>query len=288
LSFRSEAEESAFSLGSPSLSQPTDTPCLPSPKAENLLFAFDFTQRTTEYHWTPMGLQFPKLILLPGMDGTGELFAEFIRALPVESETEALRYPADRFLSYEQLMALTQSVLPASEPFVLVAESFSTPLAMQLAATNPPNLKGIVLCAGFVTSPVRGRLRRLGVFFSPVLFSAGLPESAARYWLTGSSVSPTLLASVRAAISSVRPAVLSARLRAVLTCDASVELEKIAVPILYLQAKKDRLVKESSLNEIRRIKPKTVAVVIPGPHLLFQLEPQRAAEVVMEFVRQLP
>jgi hypothetical protein len=48
------------------------------------------------------------------------------------------------------------------------------------------------------------------------------------------------------------------------------------------------LVKESSLNEIRRIKPKTVAVVIQGPHLLFQREPKRAAEVVMEFVRQLP
>jgi serine aminopeptidase S33 family len=151
-------------------------------------------------------------------------------------------------------MQITQSAFPASGPFVLVAESFSTPLAIQLAATNPPNLKGIVLCAGFITSPVRGRLRRVGLFFSPVLFSAGLPESAARYWLTGSSASPALLASVRAAISSVRPAVLSARLRAVLTCDASVELEKIAVPILYLQAKKDRLVKESSLNEIRRIK----------------------------------
>ena len=74
-----------------------------------------------------MGLRFPKLILLLGMDGTGELFADFIKALPVESEAEVLRYPADRFLSYKQLMALAQSVLPASEPFVLVAEFFDAP-----------------------------------------------------------------------------------------------------------------------------------------------------------------
>jgi pimeloyl-ACP methyl ester carboxylesterase len=235
-----------------------------------------------------MGLQFPKLILLPGMDFTGELFAEFIRALPVESKVKVLRYPADHFLSYHQLMSLTESAFPASEPFVLVAESFSAPLAMQLAAANPPNLKGVVLCAGFVTSPVRGPLRRLCCFFSPVLFSIGLPEIAVRHWLVGSSASPALLASVRAAISSVGPAVLSARLRAVLTCDASAELEKVAAPILYLQAEKDRLVKQSSLNEIRRIKPKTIAAVIPGPHLLFQREPQRAAEVLLEFVRQLP
>jgi pimeloyl-ACP methyl ester carboxylesterase len=234
--------------------------CHPSPKAEDLLFAFDFTQQTIEYHWTPMGLQFPKLILLPGMDGTGELFAEFIRVLPVEFKVEVLRYPADRFLSYEQLMPLTQSVFPASEPFILVAESFSTPLAMQLAATNPPNLKGIVLCTGFVTSPLRGWLRRLCWFFSSALFSAGLPESAARYWLTGSRASSALLASVGGAISSVRPAVLSARLRAVLGCDAQAELSQVAVPILYLQAKQDRLVNESCLEEIRRIKPQIAAV----------------------------
>jgi pimeloyl-ACP methyl ester carboxylesterase len=181
---------------------------------------------------------------------------------------KVLRYPADRFLSYEQLMALTQSVLPASEPFVLVAESFSTPLAMQLAATNPANLKGIVLCAGFATSPLQGGLRRFCLFFSPVLFSAGLPESAARYWLTGSSASPALLASVRGAISSIRPAVLSARLRAVLGCDAQAALSQVAVPILYLQAKQDRLVNESCLEEIRRIKPQIAAVAIDGPHLL--------------------
>ena len=234
-----------------------------------------------------MGLRLPKLILLPGMDGTGELFADFIKALSVGFEAEVMRYPAGRFLSYDQLMSLTLSALSASEPFVLVAESFSTPLAAQLAATKPPHLKGVVLCAGFVTSPLRGWLRYLCLFLAPALFSVKLPEPAARYWLTGSSASPALLASVRAAISSVRPTVLSARLRAVLTCDASAALEKIAVPILYLQAKKDRLVKESSFNEICRIKPKTVAAVIPGPHLLFQLEPQRAAEVVMEFVRQL-
>jgi pimeloyl-[acyl-carrier protein] methyl ester esterase len=118
--------------------------------------------------------------------------------------------------------------------------------------------------------------------------TVGLPKFVARYWLVGLCAPPLLIASVQAAISSVKPEVLSARLRAVLTCDARAELEQIPVPILYLQAKNDRLVKGSSLNEIRRIKPKIVATVIQGPHLLFQREPQRTAEVVMKFIRQLP
>jgi len=221
------------------------------------------------------------------MDGTGELFADFVKALPVGYEVEVMRYPADRFLSYDQLMALTQSALSTPEPFVLVAESFSTPLAAQLAATQPPNLKGIVLCAGFATSPVRGWLRSLCLLLAPAPFNVSLPEFAVRYWLAGSNVSPRLIAAVQTAISSVKPAVLSARFRAVLACDVRAELGKIAVPILYLQAEQDRVVNKSCLEEIRRIKPQTALTVIAGPHLLFQREPQLTADVVTEFIRQL-
>jgi hypothetical protein len=36
-----------------------------------------------------------KLVLLPGMDGTGELFSNFEAALPSSLETVRVRYPAD-------------------------------------------------------------------------------------------------------------------------------------------------------------------------------------------------
>ena len=73
-----------------------------------------------------------RLVLLPGMDGTGDLFADFVSALPDGFETGIVRYPTEIFLSYSELMPLVQSLAPASEPFVLVAESFSTPLALSL------------------------------------------------------------------------------------------------------------------------------------------------------------
>lgn len=72
-----------------------------------------------------------------------------------------------------------------------------------------------------------------------------------------------------------------------LSCDARAALRKVAVPILYIQAKHDRLVPMSCEEEIRRIKPKTSVVVIDGPHLLLQREPQRVAEVVAEFIQEL-
>jgi hypothetical protein len=45
-----------------------------------------------------------KLVLLPGMDGTGELFAGFVKALPEGFDPVIMRYPIDRPLSYADLL----------------------------------------------------------------------------------------------------------------------------------------------------------------------------------------
>jgi pimeloyl-ACP methyl ester carboxylesterase len=234
-----------------------------------------------------MAESYTKLALLPGMDGTGDLFADFIHTLPKTFETRVVRYPRTRHLSYPQLLMLIQSATPPVEPFVLLAESASTPLAIQFAATNPPNLKALILCAGFATSPIRSWKRTLCSILAPALFRLPLPEFIVRRFLLGPNPSRPLLSGVRAAISSVSPSVLSARLRAILTCDARADLAQVTVPLLYLQAKHDRLVPESSLKEMRRIKLQMEVATIDGPHLLLQREPQQAAEIVKRFIRQV-
>jgi len=169
---------------------------------------------------------------------------------------------------------------------MLVAESFSTPLAIKFAATNPVGLEGIVLCAGFATSPVQGWRHFLGSLLAWLLFRVPLSNLAAKRWLLGRDAAPSLVAAVQLAVSSVRPEVLAARLRAVLGCDVRMELGKITVPVLYLQAKQDRLVSASCLQAIQRSKPDVTVAVLEGPHLLLQRHPLRAAEVVVEFVRR--
>ena len=221
------------------------------------------------------------------MDGTGELFADFVNALPNTFSTKIVRFPADQRLSYVELAPLVRSAIPALEPFVILAESFSTPLAILCAAANPPNLKGLIICAGFATSPVRRELRFLCSLVAPILFRMGLPGFAARLLLVGSNAPSSLLAAMLAAVSSVQSKVLSARLREVLSCDALAALDKVTVPILYIQAKQDRLVHTWCAEEIRRMKPQMSVSVIAGPHLLVQREPQRTAAVVAEFVQEL-
>lgn len=226
-----------------------------------------------------------KIVLLPGMDGTGELFANLTDALPDSFEVITARYPTDRYLPFSDLVELVRLSCPISEPFVLLAESFSAPVAIQFAAMNPPHLKGLVLCAGFAVSPLQGWKRSLVSLFAPILFCIGLPEFAARFWLIGPSAPHSLLVAVRSALASVKPKVLVARIRAVLECEARSELVRVAVPMLYLQAKQDHLVKPFCLESIRQIKPQIEVAAIDGPHLLLQKEPQRAVEAIVSFVR---
>lgn len=228
-----------------------------------------------------------RLVLLPGMDGTGSLFKEFIEALPSSIEAKVVLYPTDSVQSYAELHQLFESALPTSEPFVLFAESFSAPLAMQWAASGHPNLRGLVICAGFATSPVRGWFRHICLLLSPVCFLVKPPTVAIKRLLVGPEASPSLVAAVKSAIRSVKPGVLSHRLRLTLTCDSRSALGKVKIPTLFIQAIQDRLVSPDCIEEMRSLQPEFAVERIVGPHLLLQARPKKMAEVVSAFVLPL-
>jgi pimeloyl-[acyl-carrier protein] methyl ester esterase len=175
-----------------------------------------------------------RLVLLPGMDGTGRLFADFVVALGSEFDTLVVSYPQDKCLSYAELEQLARSASPVPEPFVLLAESFSTPVAIRWAASSPENMKGLVLCAGFVTSPLRGVRRLMALSLGRILFRWNPPSFVLRWLLVGRGADSSLLAAIRAALSEVKPEILSARLRSVLNCDERMNLMRLELPVLFI------------------------------------------------------
>jgi pimeloyl-[acyl-carrier protein] methyl ester esterase len=228
-----------------------------------------------------------KIVLLPGMDGTGNLYRDFIRALPNGMKKETPRYPKERARSYSDLTKLVRFHCEDSELFVLLAESFSTPVAIRVAAENPTNLKGLILCAGFATSPFSGLSQMLGWFLAPVLMRMPLSDAVMRARLTGMDAPAALLREVREAVASVNANVLATRLRSILKCNVCEELTRIAIPVLYLQAAQDRLVRSRCLDEIQRIKPDVRSIIMNGPHLLLQTNPEEAGRAVADFCRAL-
>jgi pimeloyl-[acyl-carrier protein] methyl ester esterase len=77
----------------------------------------------------PEGL---RAILLPGLDGTGRLFDPLLKELPADLRAEVISYPTDAILDYAALEQFVEAALPRRDPFIIVAESFSGPLAIRL------------------------------------------------------------------------------------------------------------------------------------------------------------
>jgi hypothetical protein len=57
------------------------------------------------------------LVLLPGMDGTGELFADFVTAVGDAAVPLVVRYPGHQPLDYEGITAFAGALLPQDRPY---------------------------------------------------------------------------------------------------------------------------------------------------------------------------
>ncbi|MEM8983428.1 MAG: alpha/beta hydrolase [Pseudomonadota bacterium] len=227
-----------------------------------------------------------KLVLLPGMDGTGDLFASFVDALPAPIEPAVVAYPVDQTLSYAQLTALVRDRLPTDEPFAVLGESFSGPIAIRLAAEQPTNLKGVVLCCTFASNPqpLLASMQPL----AELLPIQRVPNFLTSFALLGAAANEKHRADLSTALDKVTESVLSRRLQAIATVDVRKELSAVAVPMLYLQATKDRLVPRAAADRLRQQQRRIEVISIDGPHMLLQTQPTVAADVVCEFLDRLP
>lgn len=223
----------------------------------------------------------PSLILLPGMDGTGDLFRSLLAVVPPTFRTRIISYPPNKALSYTALLDLLVGQLSDERDIVLVAESFSGPLAIRYAAAHPAHVRAVILCATFISLPVPRFLRHL---CTPLL-QLPIPTAAVRLLLTGRSAPDALVQEVRQAIRRVRPHVLAHRLREVLMLSSDGQPPRpCPMPMLYLAASHDALVPSSCIEAVRRAYPQMQVQTVDGPHLLLQARPQAAWREMERFV----
>jgi|CXWL01.1.fsa_nt_gi pimeloyl-ACP methyl ester carboxylesterase len=231
-----------------------------------------------------------RLVLLPGLDGTGELFQSFLKVLPSSLTPQVVFYPTEQYLTYKELVSLVQSVLPPKEPFVLLGESFSGPLSLKVAALSPPNLRAVILCASFVSNPVPPSLTWLASFPMPLLSLVGhfsAPDMFVRFLAAGMDSPSDLLELFRFVKRKVRPRVLAERVRAVQEIDAREALKNCPFPILYLIAKQDSLISSKCIDEVRNLKPNITVFEIDSPHFILQRKSQEAAAAIVHFLEIL-
>jgi pimeloyl-ACP methyl ester carboxylesterase len=220
------------------------------------------------------------LVLLPGLDGTGELFTPFVQAL--KGVTARVSYPPDQPMTYAEHEAFARDKLPADEDYVLLGESFSGPVGISIAAIPPPRLRGLILCCTFASNPLP--------IFSPLakllnkLPAMRIPPTLAAPWLYAGRATPELRRAHSVAMAKVSPKVLRARVAAVLGVDYRPQLRSIEVPMLYLRAKADRLIPAAASRAILELRPDVKMTEFEAPHFLLQTEPEACARAVEKFM----
>jgi pimeloyl-ACP methyl ester carboxylesterase len=221
------------------------------------------------------------VLFLPGMHGSAELFGSLCHEVTRQFTPILASFPECG--SYSELVSVVEAAVPPHGRFAIVAESFSGPLAIRLAATHCDRVQALILCNSFVVSP-RSRLFR----FLPwqLIFSLSPPRAAIKLWLVGGGAKPELIVQIKQAIRAVSARTLAKRMVAVLSVNELAALQSVVCPILYLRGAEDRLVPERSAQRVIACAPNARRSDLPGHHLLLQTKPTLAWAVIHRFISE--
>lgn len=225
------------------------------------------------------------LVLLPGLDGTGQLFAGFQACVQGPAVLTA-RYPTDRCLSITDLSDLVIAMIGDRADIVLVAESYSGRVAFEVARRLPSTVRALVLSASFLCNP-SGLPGWLAAGVPDALFRLPLLDGVIRAVLVGPDASDDAVAEVRRAVGSVQPKVLAHRLRDVLRSTLPENAAPLSVPVLYLAGSEDRLVSLRAVQPIRALGLRVEVRMLAAPHLVLQRAPAQAWRDVATFLAAL-
>ena len=224
------------------------------------------------------------LVLMPGLDGTGKLFAPIIPLLEPHFRLQIVTYPdLDSFTDYVD-NALAQ--LPTESSFSLVAESFSGPIALTLMAQHPGIIGPSVLSATYARSPL-AELTRMSNYIPDQMFSIGALGQFCLdvYEAEDEDFSETQPLPLNIT-EQLDGSMLKNRISALSRIDISALLPGIDVPILYLHATQDRIVSEHDAAMLQTNLPTVDRIDINGPHLLLQTRPQQCAEQIVRHIQK--
>lgn len=220
---------------------------------------------------------------MPGLDGTGKLFAPIIPLLEPHFDLSVVTYPD--LGSFNDYIECAQNQLPSAPGYSVLAESFSGPVAMAIMANRPDQVGPSVLCSAFARSPLVA-LSRLANQVPAGMFSIG---ALADFCLEVSDVDSEDLSETQPLPVSVTAqldgTVLKHKIEVLSRIDVSALLAQVKVAILQLQGLQDRVVSAVDAQMVQQNLPAVRRVDIDGPHLLLQSHPRECADQIVAHLR---
>jgi len=225
------------------------------------------------------------LVMLPGLDATGLVFEPLRTYLPAGITVQIVHYPVDQTMSFREHVAFARKQLPSDRSFILLAESFSGPVALQMLTEPPAQLLGVIFIASFVRYPVpflldvgrhlpQALLLRLCCtsIFIRLFCLGGAPHEAVEQF--------------RQALLKVKLPVLSRRLQLLAELPPPPDIT-FSGPCLYLQASRDRLVPRRAVRPFKELLPQLQVEEFTGPHIILLAKPEAGARLIIDFISRM-
>lgn len=223
-----------------------------------------------------------KIVFLPGLDGTGISFEPLAKLFPPTIAATVITYPNEK-QSFEETVNCAAAQFPADEGILVVAESFSGPVAIELIASGRVKAKGLVLAATFTSTPRKMLLPLFCCLPLEHLFGFPVPPLFLRA-LIGKGETMTNLKPMWKRIQTVvSPRVLAHRIRVVREVDVTSRLQTLQIPTCYIQAENDALVPSTTTRALAEALPSLMVRKIKGPHLILQAQPTQSLAIIREF-----
>jgi len=217
-----------------------------------------------------------KLILLPGMDGTGILFTPLIHHLDGLG-TKVIPLPNDGPQDYSSLSTHVASVI-GDEECIIIAESFSGGIVETLLRSGDANLKHVIFFASFLSRP-SFFLLKIAIYL-PLQTLLNIPLLTPifmRFFCLGRKAPADNIKLLQRAISLVPVATLKTRMKQASAYKASNRV--FQTPATYIHPKHDLLVSDRSLDFMSRFN-KIEIIELDGPHFIIQSQPKKCANIV--------
>lgn len=218
-----------------------------------------------------------KIILLPGLDGTGLLFKPILDDTQTSLDVKVITYPTNVCLDYIQLVDLVLTQLP-DEDFILVAESFSGYIAYLIGLKKPKHLKHIFFVATFLTNPRPLLLGFSKILPMSLLLKSKIPNFIIKKFLLGQSASEETIKLFKKSIKTVNSNVMAHRLR--LISELKAPISSSSIKATYIHASDDKLIDNDSVEIFKKLFLNLTIHKINGTHFLLQSNPSKCMQLI--------
>lgn len=220
-----------------------------------------------------------KIILLPGVDGTGRLFDELLTFMPdnVDCDVIALDELIGNSISeHAQQLAARYG---GSEELLVVAESFSGRLAYELALLIPQQIKHLIFVASFISRPMY--IAKFARYLpSLVLKDRPLNRFILKRLGFANFCRNEQLDAVFNSLSIAKFSNLKWRLRQI--SNMRKVTRKLPVAVTYIRPTKEHLVGIDAVSHIEQKFQSFEMRVLDGGHFIAQCQPQQCAQIILE------